>query len=319
MKALVSFLRLIRWINLLYIALTQYLVQYTLIKPILAQAGKTTTLGDLHFLLLVISTVLVAAGGYVINDYFDVKMDEVNKPRRIFIDRTIHHRSAILLHQVLTAAGVSLAFYVAWQAANFKLAFLHMIIAAFLWFYSTGYKRQVLLGNIIIAFLSGIVILLPGLYERNLFIPQNAASVHAAYSIFIILFFYFVFAFILSLARELSKDIQDMEGDRLHGCRTLPIVAGINKSRWIIAGYLSIVLILLTYIQVLQIGGHDMISAYTIFSTLQFPVLITFYLLYIARVSSQFSMVSSLIKITMLMGILSMLYFYFLTGHGSAW
>lgn len=312
-QPVISFFRIIRSVNLIYIALTQYLVQYTIIKPIIAQAGLTTTLGDFNFFLLVLSTLLVAGAGYVINDYFDVKMDEINKPRKIFIDRTIHHRSAILLHQFLTGSGILLAFYVAWKAENLKLAFVHPIVAVFLWFYSTGYKKRILLGNIIIAFLSGLIILLPGMYEKHLFIPANNAAFQASYSIFILLFFYFLFAFLLSLARELVKDVQDMKGDSLDGCRTLPIVMGIQKTKWIVTAVLAIVLILITYIQTLQIGGKDLISAYTIFTTLQFPLLITFYLLYKAKISREFYMVSSMIKIVMLMGILSMLYFYFLS------
>ena len=312
MKPVIAFFRLIRWLNLLYIALTQYLVQYTVIKPILAQAGVKPTLDDLHFFLLVLSTILVASAGYVINDYFDVKIDEVNKPRRIFIDRTIHHRTAILFHQFFTGAGVLLAFYVAWYARNLKLGFIHAIVAAFLWFYSTEYKRRMWLGNIIVAFLSAFVILLVVLYEKHLFEPENAAVVRAASSILIILIFYFGFAFLLSLARELTKDMQDIEGDRQYFCYTVPIVIGIQKTKWIVYVLLACVMGLLIYIQVLQFFGHDYISLYMLFTTLEFPMLITFYLLYKANGSKEFSMVSSLIKIVMFMGILSMLYFYFL-------
>jgi 4-hydroxybenzoate polyprenyltransferase len=315
MKSVIAFLRLIRWLNLLYIALTQYLVQYTVIKPILAQARVSTTLNDFHFFLLVLSTVLVAAAGYIINDYFDIKMDEVNKPKRIFIDRTIHHRNAILLHQFLTGTGVLIAFYVAWRAGNFKLGFIHVIVAAFLWFYSSGYKRRVLIGNVMVAFLSAFVILIVVLYEKHLFESTSPGAMNASYTIFIILFFYFVFAFLLSLARELSKDVEDMEGDRLYGSRSVPIVIGIQKTKLIVYSVLSIVTALMIYIQTLQFLGKDFISVYMIFTTLEFPMLITIYLLYKSKVSKDFSAVSSMIKIVMFMGILSMLYFYFLTNR----
>lgn len=276
---------------------------------------KTTTLDDLHFFLLVLSTLLVAAAGYVINDYFDVKMDEVNKPHRIFIDRTIHHRSAILLHQFLTGAGVLLAFYIAWYAGNLRLGFIHVIIAAFLWFYSSGFKKRVLIGNLMVSYLSAFVILLVVLYEKNLYESSNVIVIHAEYSIFVILFFYFAFAFLLSFARELSKDIEDMEGDRLYGCRTLPIVIGVPRTKWIIFGILGLVVALIIYIQALQYFGRDFISVYMIFTTMEFPMLITFYLLYQSKVSKDFSTVSTMIKIVMFMGILSMLYFYFLTNR----
>ncbi|MGB3074441.1 MAG: geranylgeranylglycerol-phosphate geranylgeranyltransferase, partial [Chitinophagales bacterium] len=222
MKGIISFLRLIRYVNLLYIALTQCLVQYTIIKPILGQAGVVPTLDVFNFSLLVLSTVLIAAGGYVINDYFDVKIDAINKPRRIFIDRTIKRRSAMLLHQALTGAGVLLGFYVAWKAGNIRLGFIHPIVSGLLWFYSTGYKRQLLIGNIIISFLTALVILIVALYEQHLFKPDTIAVNAAAYTIFILVFFYFLFAFLISLVRELVKDMEDVKGDELYGCKTLP-------------------------------------------------------------------------------------------------
>ena len=313
MQAFVSFFRLIRWINLCYIALTQYLVQYTIIKPILARAGAGTTLDDLHFFLLVISTVLIAAAGYIINDYFDVKVDEINKPQRILIDRGIHRRTAVLLHQFLTGAGILLALYVAWRAGNFKLGFIHAIVAAFLWFYSTGYKKKLLVGNVVVSFLSGLVILIVALYERHLFEPSGQA-VRAAYTIFIIVFFYFLFAFLTSLARELVKDIEDIEGDRRFHCRTIPVVWGIERTRQIIMLILLSVLLLLVYIQQISFRGGDYISVLTIFTTLEFPLFIAMYLLWKARDPNHFTAVSSVIKIVMLMGILSMLYFYFLSN-----
>jgi len=312
MTRLISFFRLIRSVNLFFIVLTQYLVQYTIIKPILAQAGIVPTLNDFHFALLVIATVLVAAAGYVINDYFDVQLDEVNKPRRIFIDRTIQRRSAMLIHQFLTGTGVLLALYVAWRAGNLKLGLIHPIVAGFLWFYSTGYKRRLLIGNILVAFLTALVVIIVGLYEKNLFNPRTIHAAQAASSIIIIVFYYFIFSFLVSLARELVKDMEDIKGDKQFGCRTVPIAIGIEKTKWIVYGILGVVLLLLFYIQSLEISGRDFVSALTIFTTIEFPIFITAYLLSKAHAQKQFSGVSTVLKIVMFMGILSMLYFYFL-------
>ncbi len=168
------------------------------------------------------------------------------------------------------------------------------------------------LGNITVAFLSAFVILIVVLYEKQLFEPANVAILRAASSVLILLSFYFAFAFLLSLARELTKDMQDIEGDRLYGCRTVPIVMGIEKTKWIVYVLLACVMGLLIYIQVIQYSGHDYISLYTLFTTLEFPLLCTFYLLYRANSSKEFSLVSALIKIVMFMGILSLLYFSFL-------
>lgn len=312
MKGIVYFLRLIRFVNLLYIALAQYLVQYTIIVPILGQAEVTPTLNDLQFFLLVLSTVLIAAGGYVINDYFDVKIDAVNKPRRVYIDRTIRRRSAMLLHQLLSAGGVLLGFYVAWEAGNVRLGFIHPIVAAILWFYSTGYKRQMLIGNVIVAFLTSLVILLVALYERHLFNPGHAGEYAAAYTIFVIVFFYFMFAFLISLVRELVKDIEDVEGDERYGCKTLPVVIGVKKTKWIIYAVSVVITGFLVYIQARQVSGGDFISVLNLFTMLELPLGITMYLLYKADSQKQYSLVSNAIKLIMLMGILTMVYFYYL-------
>lgn len=315
MKGIISFLRLIRFVNLLYIALAQWLVQYTIIRPILLQAGVETTLDALHLSLLILSTILIAAGGYVINDYFDVKIDAVNKPRRIFIDRTIKRRSAMLLHQLLSGAGTLIAFYVAWQAGNIRLGFIHAIVAALLWFYSTGYKRQLLIGNVIISLLTALVILIVALYEQHLFKPENAAVNAAAYTIFILVFFYFLFAFLISMMRELVKDMEDVEGDARYGCKTLPVVIGVGKSKWLVYGIAVLMTAFLVYLQARQASGGDFISVLNVFTMLELPIWIAMYLLYKADAQKQFSQVSGVIKIIMLMGILMMVYFYYLMGH----
>ncbi len=315
-KNILSFIRLIRSINLFYIALTQYLVQYTIIKPILAQAGVVPTLDHLNFFLLVLSTVLIAAAGYIINDYFDVKIDAINKPGRIFIDRTIKRRTAILLHQIMTGAGVFLGFYVAWKSGNMKLGLIHPIVAGLLWFYSTGHKKaQMLVGNIVVSFLSAFIIPVVALYERELFQPSNANVNAAAYTIFILVFFYFMFAFLISLARELVKDMEDLKGDAEFGCKTLHVIIGIKPTKVVVSVIIGFIICFLLYLQFRQASSGDYISVLHLFTTLEVPLCITLYLLNRADSQKQFSLVSGVIKIVMLMGILTMLYFYYLILH----
>ncbi|MBA3648425.1 MAG: geranylgeranylglycerol-phosphate geranylgeranyltransferase [Chitinophagales bacterium] len=312
MKKIISFLRLIRYVNLLYIALSQYLVQYTIIVPILAQANAVPTLNPFTFFLFVFSTVLIAAAGYIINDYFDVRIDVINKPERIFIDRTIRRRTAMVLHQLFTGVGVLLSLYAAHRAHNVKLGFIHATIAGLLWFYSTSYKRRMLIGNIMISLLTAMVILIVVLYERQLFYPESPAINAAAYSIFIIIFFYFLFAFLISMIRELVKDMEDVKGDEYYGCRTLPIAIGIKKTKLVVFGIAALILSFLIYLQLRQVRGGDFISVLNIFTTLEVPIGIACYLLYKADSKKQYSLVSSVIKLIMLMGILTMVYFYYL-------
>lgn len=152
MKLLLAFLRLIRYPNLLYIFLTQYLLQYAVFRPVFARYGWQPSLGHAAFFLLSLSTVLIAAAGYIINDYFDVNTDLWNKPDKLIVDRLISRRWAMFWHSALNVIGVGIGFGLAWKIGYPLLGFAQLICTGLLWFYSTSYKRQLLIGNIVISF-----------------------------------------------------------------------------------------------------------------------------------------------------------------------
>jgi 4-hydroxybenzoate polyprenyltransferase len=309
-NAVGSFLKLVRYPNLLFIALTQLGLHYLVILPILRDAQVISTLNDLDIALLVLSTVLIAAGGYIINDYFDVQIDRVNKPDRVYIDRSIKRRWAIVLHQVFSGVAVAIGVYLAWKVGNIKLAFIQPIVVGFLWFYSTGYKKQPLTGNIVVSFLTGLVVLIVGIYQRDLFYNPEAA--YAAYAVFIRLFFYFVFAFLVSLMREIVKDMEDLEGDERFGCRTLPVMIGINKTKWVVYALAAVTFALVMYIEASRYAAKDYLTIIYLLQTLQVPIGVVVWQLYVADSPKHFHRVSTLIKLLMLMGIFSMAYLYFL-------
>src|SRR6185436_17138574 len=206
-----SFLRLTRAWNLLIIVFAQYFTAY-----FLAQAD---VLHDIGLFLLSLSTVLIAAGGYVINDYYDVKIDYVNNPERVVVGKTIHRRFAILLHVALSALGVFVGLFVSW-----KLAAVNIFSVAILWFYSNLLKRLPFIGNFTVALLTGAsiaIILL--LYDTNT----------------ILILIYALFSFFMTLVREIIKDMEDLKGDNTYGSKTLPIVWGIRKTKIIL--YLLII------------------------------------------------------------------------------
>ncbi|MCS6917838.1 MAG: geranylgeranylglycerol-phosphate geranylgeranyltransferase [Chitinophagales bacterium] len=305
--------RLVRGNNLLLIALTQLLVHYTLIVPILKMAGLSPTLANGWVAVLVLATVLVAAGGYIINDYFDVKTDTINRPGRVVIDRSIPRRHALLLHQITTWAGIVLAVGVSWKVANLKLAGVFLLAAAMLWLYSAAYKRKALAGNIVVALLTALVVILPPLYERQLFQPAGGPAMQAARTILIVVFCYFVFAFLLSLVREWVKDLQDMEGDRRSGRRTLPLLWGQVRVRQLSVLLLLLIMLLIGIVQGYQLSGRDYVSVFTLIVMLQLPLAASVYFLLWPQRSEPYRLVSHLLKWTMLMGILTMLYFYLVT------
>lgn len=305
-----SFLKLVRYPNLIFVVLTQLGLHYLVVLPILRDAQVVSTLNHLDIALLILSTVLIAAGGYIINDYFDVQIDRVNKPDRVYIDRTIRRRVAILIHQVFAGIAVLIGVYLAWKVGNLKLMFIQPIVIGFLWIYSTSYKKRPLTGNIVVAFLTAFVVLIVGLYQTNLFRDPEAA--YGAYAVFVRLFFYFVFAFLVSLMREIVKDMEDAEGDERFGSRTLPILIGVNKSKWVVYGVAAVTFALVLWIQYARFIYSDYLTIIYLLQTLQVPLGVIVWQLYVADSPKHFRRVSTLIKLLMLMGIFSMGYLYFL-------
>ena len=152
-----AFLRLIRWPNLLIIAVTQYFIRWFILKPLLATAHFKVQLGLWPFSMLVLSTVLIAAAGYIINDYFDRKTDLINRPGKVIVGRLIRRRAAMFMHLLFTGIGILAGAYVAWSIGKLSLTVVFVFAAGVLWFYSTTYKRQILVGNLVISMLVGIV------------------------------------------------------------------------------------------------------------------------------------------------------------------
>jgi 4-hydroxybenzoate polyprenyltransferase len=160
-----AFLKLIRLKNLLIIAFTQCMMRWCLISPALKTKGFDLQLSNFHFFLIVIATVMIAAAGYVINDYFDVRIDKVNKPERLVIGKGVKRRVAMGAHTVINVIAILIALYVSHAIGVWKLGLIFFICALGLWFYSTTFKRQLLVGNIVIALFTALVPLIIGIYE----------------------------------------------------------------------------------------------------------------------------------------------------------
>ncbi len=315
MHKLITYLKLFRSGNLLFIILTQFALHTFLIVPTLQDNGLQSVMSQLDLALLILSTVLIAAGGYVINDYFDVNMDTINKPDKLYISKSVHRREAILLHQIFSGTAVVIGIYLAWHCGNIKLLMVQPITIAFLWFYSTGYKKQPFLGNVLVSFLTGFVVILTVLYETPLFHPETEAEYMAAYAIFIRVFYYFLFAFLVSMMREIVKDMEDAEGDERYGCRTLPIIWGIQASKRVV--YVIALFVMLLIIQVQQVPSEngDYLTVIYLMQTIQLPLAVALWKLYTADSKKYYKQVSMLLKLVMLMGILTIFYFYFLMSR----
>lgn len=271
--------RISRPINLLMVAFAQLMTAYFLVKS--TQAG-IPILEDYKLYLLVLSTLMITASGYMINDYYDVKIDYVNRPHEVVIGKGIKRRTIIVLHTFLnfTAIGIGLLISPKIAAINFIAAFL-------LWLYSNKLKREPFIGNLTVAFLTALAIYLMAIHY------QKAELLILTYAIF---------AFFLNLIREIIKDIEDRPGDRKHGCRTLPIVIGFRKTKAVIflIAFCFVCAILVVTFKL----NRPLIFYY--FGGLGIFFLYFMYRIYVADRKVHFSKLSTIAKILMLVGTLSM-------------
>ena len=212
---MITFLKLIRFQNLLIIAATQCLMRLCIIKPFLQLNGFQVQLSGFHFFLLVLTTLLIAAGGYVINDYFDIRPDRINKPQKIIVDAIIPRRLAIVFHTLLNILGIGTGAYLSWHIGVPALSLIFILCSGALWFYSTTYKKQLLIGNLIISLMIGGVPLLVALYEIPLLNDAYGDLMLKYHANFNYMFFWIAgfafFAFITNLIREIIKDAEDFK------------------------------------------------------------------------------------------------------------
>ena len=301
--------RLIRFPNLLIIILTQFLLRYCILQPLLYEGTGSDMSGLLDFSVLVLVTVLITIGGYIINDYFDVKIDSVNKPDRMVIDRLIPARSAILMHLIINGVATILGFYLAWRVGSVYFGLIFPFISVLLWFYSVRYKRMLLWGNLVVAFLSAFVILIVWLYEffhlraNPLDFANVIPDLKGVTNIFLA---YALFAFLVSLFREIVKDMEDWEGDEKYGCRTLPLVIGLDRTKWVAASIMVVNMALLGYGLFILDRFGQMLAFWYFIAVIELPVIYLVYQVLKAKTKADFHTSSLLTKLLMLAGILSM-------------
>lgn len=312
MKLVVAFLKMIRLPNLVFIALTQFLFNYCIVLPIFKQGKAIPVFDNVYLLLLIISSVLIAAAGYIINDYFDINIDLVNKPRMNVVDNVISRRWAMLWHSVFSFAGVALGFYIGWKLGIFWLGLMNFLCSVLLFVYSTTFKKQLLSGNLIISLLTAWSVAVLGLSTFYfVFYHTEIYSGIDNNKLLRITILYSAFAFIISLIREAIKDMEDLPGDVKYGCRTMPILWGINATKVYTAVWLCVLAGSLLIIQVylLQYKWWWPVVYSFIFITSLCSIVLRN--LYKAASPNDFHRLSNYSKLIMLTGILSMIFFYF--------
>lgn len=321
------FFKLVRWQNLLIIILTQVLVRYALISPLAGMievtrisTGSTVPLTLqlplFDFIILVVATVMLAAGGYVINDYFDIRTDRINRGDTI-VGKKIPRRKAIMWHNLLNVAGVAAGFYISYRVGYLWIGVMFLLASGLLYFYSVTYKRQLLVGNLVVAVLIAMIPFLVLVYELPAIWSHYIPDVRQMPSLVSLAYWvggFSLFAFLTTLILEIIKDIGDFEGGRAYGSNSLPVVAGVRISRLIVS-LLQIITILLIIIAWYLFLNNICTLLYIIF-VLLLPLLLSAYYLNAGPATRNFRTSFLYMKAVMISGVLFTLVFWLLVERG---
>jgi len=310
-----SYLKLIRYQNLIFIAFIQFVMRQVVLVPILQTFGFEATMDTSMLYLLITATVLIAAGGYVLNDYFDVKIDAINRPEKQIVGVVLSRHTAMALHQGLTGLGVICGLLLSFYSKSFTLAFIFIVIPGLLWFYSASYKRQFLIGNLVIAFISAITILVVGITQLAFLQKEFGSLIFETPipgSFYGWIGGFALFSFLFTLIREILKDIEDEKGDREMECRTLAIKWGVTKTKTFLYCLIVLTVILLFLSEIFFIHFVGNLTLKYIIFGLVIPLAVLCYLIYSARSKSDFHQASLLSKVIMFVGVMYSFVFYYL-------
>ena len=310
-----TFLKLFRWPNLIIIILSMSFILVFVIAPGLGIKLFSDGLSYVQFTLLIVSTILIAVGGYIINDVFDINTDSINKKGGSTIGNNISIGTANTLYWITTITGVLLGVLLSYLVNQINFGLIFLFSAGLLWFYSQKYQCQPLVGNIVIAFLSSLSFGLVWLFEfyalsNNAEVFVNVQSDFPLINRLVLI--YMGFAFMVSLLREVVKDIEDYRGDNRYGCITFTVKYGISASKILalLVAYISLIASLLIQFYFFIAGYYILTAAFLIINLLFVLIII---MLHLAASKPNYAKLSSIIKILMLSGITSMILFYFET------
>lgn len=306
---MIHFLNLVRWKNLLMIALVQFLIKYALLVPFKTSHGVSTVLSHFEFTLLVLATLLIAAAGYVINDINDIETDRVNKPYKIIIDKSISEKDAFTFFMILNVVGVGIGFYLANAVGKPQLFVLFFASSALLYIYSTSLKSMAVIGNIVVSIVVALAPIVVGFFELFPSITFENRSVQITF--FKIILDYAIFAFMVNLIREMAKDIEDIDGDYKAGMETLPIVLGRERANKIVF-FLSLIPIgSVVYYVITNLYMQSIIVVYFLIFVIA-PLIYVSIKLFNAEQKAHYRHISLVLKLVLLTGMLSLLLYSFI-------
>jgi 4-hydroxybenzoate polyprenyltransferase len=295
-----KYLKLIRYQNLLLLAFMQLIFRFGFLKL----QNIYLSLTDWQYGLLVLATVFLAAGGYVINDIFDQDTDNDNKPNKVIIGKSISEVKGYNIYITLNITGVGIGFYLSNVIQKPSFAVIFILIAATLYFYATSLKQMILVGNFIVAFLLALSVIIIGIFDL---FPATYDGNQAIMSVmFKILLDYAIFAFIINFIREIVKDMEDVNGDYNQGMNTLPIAIGVRRTGKITFGLIAIAMLILLYYvnENLMVFNLYFATVYAIVFVLS-PLLFCLIKMWSAKSKKDFHLISTVLKLVIFFGILS--------------
>lgn len=299
-----AYLRLVRWPNLLIIGLIFLLAKTQLVDVISEVTGVESCLSTLQWWLVALATVFIAASGNVVNDIFDQEIDRINKPKGMIIGKQVSEASAWNMYYGLGSAGLGLGIFLCWQLGNVSSSLVFMLAAGGLYFYSYSYKRQFLIGNVVVAFLAALVPFMP-VYLYIMCVPDTWMQL--PWSPVLVAFAFF--SFLTTLIREIIKDMEDLKGDALLRCRTMPIVLGLKPTKLIVILLIAILIGVGGKLQLAWWHANDMVIFLYFLLAVQIPATLLIVQVLRSSAPSDFRKASKLSKLIMLAGILSLVIF----------
>jgi 4-hydroxybenzoate polyprenyltransferase len=259
-----------------------------------------------QYALLILSTTLIAAAGYVINDIFDQETDSINKPSKVIVGKTISENSAYSIYAGLNITGVCIGFYLSNVIMKPSFATVFILIAATLYIYATSLKQMAIVGNIIVALVLSMSVIIIGIFD--IYPATNSGNQAVMANLFSILLDYAIFAFMINLLREMIKDIEDVTGDNQQLMKTLPIIIGNDKTTKIIFALSFIPIItLFLYVNKYFVNNNLFIATAYVFIFVLGPLLYFTIRTFNAKTKEDFRVLSTLLKWILFFGILSII------------
>lgn len=299
---MMKYLKLIRFQNLLMIALMQCIIRYGFLKLQKVELA----LADWQFALLVLATVFIAAGGYIINDIMDQETDSINRPNQVIVGRSISESMAYNLYFGFTIAGALIGFYLSNLIYRDNFFGIFIITSLLLYIYATSFKQIAVIGTILVSLALALSVIIVGLFD---IIPATDQVNRFQMMLWLeLLFDYAVFAFLLNFIREIIKDLEDINGDYNQGMRTLPIVLGVSRTAKVVAVITAIATVILLW----YINNHLMNSGLyiaTIYALvfLVSPLIFAVVKVWTATTQKEFHLLSNVLKAIIFFGILFIL------------